>query len=187
LPSAPAADTAGEAEIARLRGELAKQLERAQAAEDRISTLEADVLAAARGVSALPVEPAHGAHERVEPQREPVPPAPAGVDRYDDMWSTPYTPPERTTPAHAEPKLVEGGSVPAADHDPQPSERDEPRPSMEGEPAASADQAAASGDQAAASSEPQETQGEVSAEDMWSLRARLADAAARKKHHLDVE
>jgi hypothetical protein len=43
-----------EAEIARLRGELGRHMERAQAAEERVATLEADVLAAERGVHELP-------------------------------------------------------------------------------------------------------------------------------------
>ncbi|HJX06900.1 MAG TPA: hypothetical protein VJ736_02410 [Actinomycetota bacterium] len=64
LESAPAAATHNEenqAEIARLRGELAGHMERAQAAEERVATLEADVLAAERGVATLPLEaPAAG-------------------------------------------------------------------------------------------------------------------------------
>jgi hypothetical protein len=39
----------------------------------------------------------------------------------------------------------------------------------------------------AASTDQKETEGDLSADDMWSLRARLADAAARKKRHLDVD
>jgi hypothetical protein len=41
----------------------------------------------------------------------------------------------------------------------------------------------------AASTGHEETEGEgdLSTDDMWSLRARLADAAARKKRHLDVD
>jgi hypothetical protein len=54
VPAAPSEED--RAEVARLRGELANQMERAQAAEERVASLEADVLAAERGVSALPVE-----------------------------------------------------------------------------------------------------------------------------------
>src|SRR5262245_22559991 len=43
-----------EAEISRLRGELGRHMERAQAAEERVASLEADVLAAERGVQELP-------------------------------------------------------------------------------------------------------------------------------------
>jgi len=50
-PAAPNQDD--QAEIARLRGELANQMERAQSAEERVSTLQADLLAAERGVPAL--------------------------------------------------------------------------------------------------------------------------------------
>jgi hypothetical protein len=60
LESAPAASAAAseedQAEIARLRGELANHMERAQSAEERATTLEADLLAAQRGVSELSVE-----------------------------------------------------------------------------------------------------------------------------------
>ena len=189
VPASPAIDhEASEAEITRLRGELAKQLERAQAAEDRISTLEADVLAAANGVSALPIEHEAVQHsdepirdeERAEP-REVAPPAPAGVDRYDDVWSTPYSPPEPTKPTRIETELVEAGSSLADRYEPQPEEPDQPQPSIEREPDAMAEQAASTGH------EETEGEGDLSTDDMWSLRARLADAAARKKRHLDVD
>jgi hypothetical protein len=55
-PTPPAPNDEDQAEIARLRGELANHMERAQAAEERAASLEADVLAARRGVSALPIE-----------------------------------------------------------------------------------------------------------------------------------
>jgi hypothetical protein len=42
-----------ESEVARLRGELGNQMERAQAAEERVASLEADVVAAAHGVRDL--------------------------------------------------------------------------------------------------------------------------------------
>ncbi len=218
--SAPAVDhEANEAEIARLRGELANQLERAQAAEDRIATLEADVLAASRGVSPLPVEngsephgereapshteapsdieppsyvepPSHAAPPsrfeppshvetpsyveastavempHTEPPQGSVPPAPADDDRYDGMWSTPYPAPQ---PERAEPDPVAQASDPETA---QANDRRERTP-----------------DVADAAPEPEATGGadeELGAEDdMWSLRARLADAAARKRRHIE--
>jgi hypothetical protein len=56
----PAAQSNDEdkAEIARLRGELANHMERAQVAEERVATLEADLLAAEHGVRALPAHDA---------------------------------------------------------------------------------------------------------------------------------
>jgi hypothetical protein len=57
-PAPPVPNEEDQAEIARLRGELANHMERAQAAEERVASLEADVLAAERGVSALPAEAA---------------------------------------------------------------------------------------------------------------------------------
>src|SRR4029077_4760021 len=73
--AAPAAESNEEdkAEIARLRGELANHMERAQVAEERAATLEADVLAAERGVRALPVHRPGGGPDQTtpEPEREP--------------------------------------------------------------------------------------------------------------------
>ena len=54
LESAAGKQAELEAEISRLRGELGRHMERAQAAEERVATLEADVLAAERGVHELP-------------------------------------------------------------------------------------------------------------------------------------
>ena len=59
-PAPPAPSEEDRAEIARLRGELANHMERAQAAEERVASLAADVLAAERGVSVLPVEAPDG-------------------------------------------------------------------------------------------------------------------------------
>ena len=73
---APAAESNDEdkAEIARLRGELANHMERAQAAEERAAKLEADVLAAEHGVRALPADDAGAASDETTtgPEREPV-------------------------------------------------------------------------------------------------------------------
>lgn len=172
-PAGPAADhEASESEIVRLRGELARQMERAQAAEERIVSLEADVLAAARGVVSTwpaPAEPdahRHLEEPHAEPQRESVPPAPVGNDRYDDMWSpTSYT---TQQPVRSELEPVASAA--------QREERHEPQPSAEPEPEAM--------QEPAASTEPDEADEELGDDDMWSLRARLADAAARKRHQL---
>jgi hypothetical protein len=136
----PAADH--EAEITRLRGELAKQLERAQAAEDRIASLEADVLAAERGLRSLAADVMP---KTAEP--EAVPPAPSDEDRYDEMWSAPSV---------AAAASVENGGDPNTGADP-----------------------GAQGTAGGAADEP-----EPAAEDMWSLRARLAEAAARKQREI---
>ena len=64
---------ASAAEIARLRTELANHMERAQSAEDRVATLEADVLAAEAGVDAI-VDPV--VDEDDEPASQQEAPAP---------------------------------------------------------------------------------------------------------------
>jgi hypothetical protein len=200
LESAPADmgdRDADQAEISRLRGELAKHMERAQVAEDRISTLEADVLAAARGVQALEAHAAtpaakapkpSGIEERAEPepesaptrdhQPEPardvssepasaaVPPAPSSAARYDDMWT-----PAPAAPAEANAEPVEASTVGAA-----------PRGPAE-QPTSTASEATTSSD--AGHDETAEPEDELSPDDMWSLRARLADAAARKRRHIE--
>jgi hypothetical protein len=167
---------ADRAEITRLRGELAKHMERAQAAEDRIATLEADVAAATRGIATVPQERASAEAAAPEPtpptaapapvqepasaqwrpqpgdaQAEAVPPAPAGDDRYDDMWTTVGREPEAEAAPDAEPE-------PARASDQAPEAEPEDAPSGEDE-------------------------SELSPDDMWSLRARLADAAARKRQN----
>ena len=176
-PARPAADNgASEAEITRLRGELANQMERAQAAEERIASLEADVLAAARGVSTLPVTnepvaPRYVEEPEAEPQRDAVPadatvpPAPAVIDRYDDVWSAPQEP----EPVRREPAPVE----------PERELRELPRPAIDPGPEATYEEPAAS---AVSEDDAEEESAE---DDMWSLRARLADAAAKKRHHLE--
>ena len=60
---------ASAAEIARLRTELANHMERAQSAEDRVATLEADVLAAEAGVDAI-VDPVADEDDEPSSQRE---------------------------------------------------------------------------------------------------------------------
>ena len=156
VASAPTSSPEHEAEISRLRGELAKQMERAQAAEERIASLEADVLAAQRGVRSLSShadpEPASSA-----PASDAVPPAPSGTDRYDEVWSAPSAPVERNG----------GGSVDAT---PAPADDD-------------AVPAAVSATPGEAPS-PDDDEAPPAEDDMWSLRARLAEAA-RKKHGLE--
>src|SRR3954469_24726968 len=69
-PPTAAHNEEDQTEIARLRGELANHMERAQAAEERVTTLEGDVLAAERGVSSLPAEAP--SMEEAALDREPV-------------------------------------------------------------------------------------------------------------------
>ncbi|MEP6758717.1 MAG: hypothetical protein ABJB55_05940 [Actinomycetota bacterium] len=145
-PSAEELDTST-AEIARLRTELANHMERAQSAEDRVATLEADVLAAEHGVNELPVE---GSAGEVDPEPAPLPVA--SGERVDEpseppnatwaMWST--SEPRQTTPA-AEPErpsvMQESEEVTATvartmwvAPSPQPSAIAQPHPDPEPEP-----------------------------------------------------
>jgi hypothetical protein len=119
-----------------------------------------------------------------------VPPAPSDDARYDDIWTAAFAPPqqadeesdrepqasrsESAAPEVAEPQAAElEGSEPQAS---EPMQMTEP-PADEAETAAAAEPAP----EAAAEDRPAPPEDEVSAEDdMWSLRARLADAAARK-------
>jgi len=171
---APGADReVADAEISRLRGELANQMERAQAAEDRIATLEADVLAAARGVGALPVtsdEPREMPTRQMdEAHPTSVPPAPAGEDRYDDVWTAPSSRSTQTPePPRSEPEPVSSNHEEA----PEPAAASAPEPTSE----------PVSRDELDAGDQDQD-QDDLSPDDMWSLRARLADAAAKKKLH----
>ena len=153
VDSAPAEDVdAIKAEAARLRGELAGQMERAQAAEERVASLEADVFAARRGVEELPEEgiASEDAHVAAADGEHPsetnsddersaaVPPAPTDADRYDDVWSPP--------PADAVEKATEPVAAPALA---SAETEDDPAP-----------------------------EDSVTAEDdLWALRERLAHAA----------
>jgi hypothetical protein len=207
---ASGAPDADRAEISRLRGELAKQMERAQAAEDRIATLEADVAAATRGVTALsPERPPTGAStpspehapptvaltydqepttvdrhaEPVEARDDVVPPAPAGDDRYDDMWTTALSAPTQP-PARESSRSVDPTPEPAVQ--PRSPQEAEPEPPSEAEPEAAPTHTAEPTPAAASEDEaPGADEAELSPDDMWSLRARLADAAARKRHHIE--
>ena len=102
----------------------------------------------------------------IDPPRGSVPPAPADDDRYGGMWSTPYAAPE---PERAEPDPVAQAS------DPEPAQAHETSELATGE-----------ADEAPESEPSGGPDDEIEADDdMWSLRARLADAAARKRHHAE--
>jgi hypothetical protein len=64
---------AATAEVTRLRTELANHMERAQSAEDRVTTLEADVLAAEHGVEKLADETGQDADNEVPPDAVEAP------------------------------------------------------------------------------------------------------------------
>jgi hypothetical protein len=189
VASAPSVSPEHEAELTHLRGELAKQLERAQSAEDRIASLEADVLAAQRGVRSLPTDqepPVAAAPSIAAPSPTPVaaptpvasprpvasetavPPAPSGDDRYDDMWSAPSVPQQ---PAAAQPSRWSDqplAPTPSAEHNGH-----------------GGDETDASETEGPRSTPADETDEDLPPEDMWSLRARLADAASRKRDGID--
>ena len=98
-PAAPSHNEEDQAEIARLRSELANHMERAQSAEERATTLEADLLAAQRGVSELPVDaPAREDTSRPDP-------VPAGVDEVS--LASRFAPDETEVPASAAPSAAE--------------------------------------------------------------------------------
>ncbi len=69
VSSADTADAvaAADAETARLRGELALQMERAQTLEERVAALQADVFAARRGIEELPPEGSEQVDEDFRP------------------------------------------------------------------------------------------------------------------------
>jgi uncharacterized coiled-coil protein SlyX len=161
-----------EGEMARLRAELGKQLERAQSAEDRIASLEADVLAAQQGVSLSAHDERRAVANTQAAQTQlgnptstdVVPPAPSGDDRYDDVWSAP--------PAVAQPSWSEPAST---EHNGDRSNNGSTEPEREADTEAAASSAAEEPDDEAAPAD----------EDMWSLRARLAEAATRKREGLE--
>lgn len=103
---------AAAAEVTRLRSELASQMERAQAAEDRVARLEADVAAAEHGVpTAVAV----------------LDEAPDEADATPSQHGEAATPTVWIAPGAAEPKLEE---TPA----PQPVETPAPQPTVQTEP-----------------------------------------------------
>jgi hypothetical protein len=107
-----------------------------------------------------------------------VPPAPSDDARYDDIWTAAFAPPQQVDePEAAEPQATQ----------PQEAEPEDAEPQVE--PEAAEAQAEPSADEApaepvpevGAEDRPAPPEDAVSAEDdMWSLRARLAEAAAKK-------
>jgi len=106
------------AEITRLRTELANHMERAQSAEDRVATLEADVLAAEHGVAALVDEAS--SEERDEAPGEPdEAPRATGQAPTTTVWVAPSA----SAPVQSEPE-----PEPAPEPEPEPA--DSPSPSV---------------------------------------------------------
>ena len=101
------------AEVTRLRAELASQMERAQAAEDRVARLEADVAAAEHGVRTT--------DETLDETPDDVHPAP--LERVEVTTPTVWV-----APSVAAPQLEE--ETPA----PQPTVQTEPAPGTDGGP-----------------------------------------------------
>jgi hypothetical protein len=119
-----------------------------------------------------------------------VPPAPSDDARYDDIWTAAFAPPQQADEHQAaepqddehQPAESQAAAQQAAETEanaPQPSEPLQMTEPTAPEPASAA--AAGSTPEVAAEDRPAPPEDEVSAEDdMWSLRARLAEAAARK-------
>jgi nicotinate-nucleotide--dimethylbenzimidazole phosphoribosyltransferase len=119
-----------------------------------------------------------------------VPPAPSDDARYDDIWTAAFATPQQADEHQAaEPQAdehqiaeLQAAARQAAEPEasvPQPSEPQQmTEPTRPEPPPASAPE---STPEVAAEDRPAPPEDEVSAEDdMWSLRARLAEAAARK-------
>jgi hypothetical protein len=126
-----------------------------------------------------------------------IPPAPSDDARYDDIWTAAFAPPQQTDEPHAvEPQASEpdGAKLEAQAPEAQAPEAAEPRepeprepepqssePGRTTESAPAPAAAAVPAAEVADEDRPAPPEDEVSAEDdMWSLRARLAEAAARK-------
>jgi len=111
------------------------------------------------------------------PNGNGVPPAPSDDARYDDIWTAAFAPPEpQPEPARSEsqPVFNEASTEPPASDEatPQPDALEE---------SASTDGSDSPPAAVSADDQPSPPEDELSAEDdMWSLRARLAEAAARK-------
>jgi hypothetical protein len=122
------------------------------------------------------VQPPAVATSSPSDDRNGIPPAPSDEARYDDIWTAAFAPPEQaTSPVNGGPHIE---AVDAAISDPEPSETidDMAAVTAEAPPDTSPDDL------------PSPPEDEISAEDdMWSLRARLAEAAARKQppHEID--
>jgi Na+-transporting methylmalonyl-CoA/oxaloacetate decarboxylase gamma subunit len=118
-----------------------------------------------------------------------VPPAPSDEARYDDIWTAAFAPPQQadepeavepqaSQPKEAEPEAVEPQASQPMEAEPEAAEPEAAQP--QAEPSAYA-VPAEPGPDVAAEDRPAPPEDEVSAEDdMWSLRARLAQAAAKK-------
>ena len=149
---------ASAAEITRLRTELANQMERAQVAEDRVATLEADVLAAEHGVQTLTDESIADDPEDVgtapweseqvsaatvlrapstaEPERQPEPeperqpqPEPEQVASPQTVWVAPAASVEPEPERQAEPELE---PEPKLEPEPEPEEAAAAEPTGDG-------------------------------------------------------
>jgi hypothetical protein len=111
------------------------------------------------------------------PNGNGVPPAPSDDARYDDIWTAAFAPPE------PQPEPARSESQPMSDEattEPHVSDEATPQPDAL-EESASTDGSDSPQEAASADDQPSPPEDELSAEDdMWSLRARLADAAARK-------
>jgi hypothetical protein len=106
MPALPAPSSdEDKAEIARLRGELANHMERAQVAEERAATLEADVLAAEHGVGALPVDERGAAPDQTTPDAEREPLAPARSDALEAATPEPEPEPQPQPEPEQEPEF----------------------------------------------------------------------------------
>jgi hypothetical protein len=100
-----------------------------------------------------------------------IPPAPSDDARYDDIWSAAFAPPA-PEPTH------ENGEQPSAPVEASQADA-EPEPANV---VGAAQEAEAPANEASPDDQPAPPEDRMSADDeMWSLRARLADAAARKK------
>ena len=126
---------ANAAEISRLRTELANQMERAQSAEDRVSTLEADVLAAEHGVVALAEDVSGDTPQDADEVTRQMEPTPAPT-----IWVAPSAraPAPSEPAAEDEPEVAASSSptmwvAPAASSEPEPEAEPEPEPELEPE------------------------------------------------------
>jgi hypothetical protein len=113
-----------------------------------------------------------------------IPPAPSDEARYDDIWTAAFAPPApETESAHVEATPdTDRGNVEQQPDTVARSQPADPAPVEASAETTPSDHAVSPEDQ------PSPPEDELSAEDdMWSLRARLAEAAARKKpsHELD--
>ena len=109
-----------------------------------------------------------------------VPPAPSDEARYDDIWTAAFAPPQQAD----EPAAEEAQASPPQEPEPEVAAPEVAAPEVAAPEVAAPSAPAAAAEPApevAAEDRPAPPEDEVSAEDdMWSLRARLAEAAAKK-------